>query len=74
MGDTIRTSGVLCDLDGVLVDSHAAVEQHWRAFAARFELDAEEIVRRAAGAPSADVIADLFPADEAEWQRGARTR
>ncbi len=63
MRSTIRANGVLCDLDGVLVDSHAAVELHWRAFATRFDLDADEIVHRAAGAPSADVIAGLFPAD-----------
>ena len=56
---------MLCDLDGVLVDSHAAVERHWRDFAARLDLDADTVVRRAAGAPSADVIAELFPPDVA---------
>jgi mannitol-1-/sugar-/sorbitol-6-phosphatase len=55
---------VLLDMDGTLVDSTAVVEQMWREFAARFGLDADEVIGHAHGRQTPDTIA-RFVGDEA---------
>lgn len=68
--NTIRTAGLLFDNDGVLVDSTAAVEGSWRAFASWYDLPVDDVLERVHGRRSRDVIAhyaDRLPvsADEA---------
>jgi mannitol-1-/sugar-/sorbitol-6-phosphatase len=67
-GNYIRvlTRALLFDLDGVLVDSSAAVEQHWREFAQRYELDAGQVLRDVHGHRSADVITRLIAVERRE--------
>jgi mannitol-1-/sugar-/sorbitol-6-phosphatase len=62
----ILCRGVLFDLDGVLVDSTAAVARVWSAWARERGLDPEETVRRAHGRPSIATIRDLQPDADAE--------
>jgi len=57
----IVCSGVLFDMDGVLVDSTPAVERAWAAWAATRGLDPTEIVKRAHGRPSISTIRELLP-------------
>ncbi|MGH3763118.1 HAD-IA family hydrolase [Actinophytocola sp.] len=54
---TVRAAGLLFDNDGVLVDSTAAVEGSWRAFASWYDLPAEDVLERVHGRRSRDVIA-----------------
>jgi sugar-phosphatase len=68
--NTIRVAGLLFDNDGVLVDSTAAVEDSWRAFASWYNLPVDDVLERVHGRRSRDVIAhyaDGLPvsADEA---------
>jgi sugar-phosphatase len=66
----IHCSGVLFDLDGVLIDSTPAVTRVWRGWAARHGLNPEEVVRRAHGRPSIATIRELLPqADAASENR-----
>ena len=66
----MRFSAILCDLDGVLVDSGDAVESVWRDWAAGQGLDADAVARASHGVPSREVIAAVAPhlaaAEEAE--------
>jgi mannitol-1-/sugar-/sorbitol-6-phosphatase len=71
---TVSVQAVLFDLDGVLVDSTAAVEEHWRAFAARHELDAPALLANLHGRRMIDTMAVAVPhlspaelAGEAAW-------
>jgi sugar-phosphatase len=57
----MRFAAVLSDLDGVLVDSGAAVERVWREWAVSHDLDADEVVRAMHGVPSPQVIARVAP-------------
>lgn len=52
---------MLFDLDGVLVDSAATVERHYRAFAARHGVDADALLQGLPGRPMADVLAAAVP-------------
>ncbi len=52
---------VLFDMDGVLVDSTAAVERHWREFASRHRLDAETLISGIHGRRSSEIIAECVP-------------
>lgn len=54
---TIRAAGLLFDNDGVLVDSTAAVESSWRAFASWYDLPLDDVLTRVHGRRSRDVIA-----------------
>lgn len=71
---TVSAEAVLFDLDGVLVDSTAAVEEHWRAFAARHGLDAAALLANLHGRRMIDTMAVAVPhlspaelAAEAAW-------
>ncbi|WP_456425427.1 HAD-IA family hydrolase [Rhodocaloribacter sp.] len=57
---------LLFDLDGVLVDSSACIERHWRRWAARHGLDAEALVTRLHGRRMVDLIRDFAPHLDAE--------
>jgi mannitol-1-/sugar-/sorbitol-6-phosphatase len=52
---------VLSDLDGVLVDSGAAVEQVWRDWAVEHGIDPEAVARASHGVPSPAVLARVAP-------------
>jgi len=70
----IDCSGVLFDLDGVLVDSTPAVARVWTIWAQRHGFDPEETVRKAHGRPSLSTIQELLPdadhvAENAEVER-----
>ncbi|MEA3501753.1 MAG: HAD-IA family hydrolase [Actinomycetota bacterium] len=52
----IRCTGVLFDSDGVLVDSHQAVEMAWRELAAEYSLEADLLAPERAGLPARDVL------------------
>lgn len=54
---------VLFDVDGTLVDSTQAVTTSWRTVAARYDIDADDIVRVCHGRRDEDVVPDFFPAD-----------
>lgn len=55
------TRAVLSDLDGVLVDSHAAIMRVWGAWGAAHGIAAARIEAVMAGRPSAEVVAELAP-------------
>src|SRR5713226_5445955 len=67
----LRCDAVLFDLDGVLVDSTACIERHWRRWAAERDLDADHIMRVAHGRPTVETIRLVAPQLEAE-QEAAR--
>ncbi|NMO89955.1 HAD-IA family hydrolase [Actinomycetospora sp. TBRC 11914] len=62
-------AAVLFDMDGTLVDSDAAVERSWRAWAREYGVDEEQVLAVMPGHPAADTVArmrpDLDPADVA---------
>ena len=63
----LECDAVLFDLDGVLVDSTACVERHWRRWAAEHHLDPDAIMRFAHGRPTVETIrlvAPHLPAEE----------
>ena len=55
------TPVLLCDLDGVLVDSTAAIDRVYRLWAARHKLDAALVVATAQGRPSREVVRVCAP-------------
>ncbi|HVA64975.1 MAG TPA: HAD-IA family hydrolase [Terriglobales bacterium] len=57
----ILCSGVLFDMDGVLLDSTPAVARVWRWWAGRHGLPADEVVHRAHGRPSLATVRDYLP-------------
>ena len=57
----IRCSGVLFDLDGVLIDSTPAVTLVWRRWALEHGFDPEEVVARVHGRPSLTTIREYLP-------------
>ena len=60
----LLAKAILLDMDGVLVDSTALVEEHWSQWAERRGLDASTVLRFAHGSPSRDVVGRFVPADE----------
>lgn len=54
-------SGLLFDLDGVLVDSTPAVARVWTKWAIAHGLDPDETVRLAHGRPSIETVRDFLP-------------
>jgi sugar-phosphatase len=57
----VRFAAILCDLDGVLVDSGDAVEAVWRDWAVERALDPADVLRAMHGVPSREVIASVAP-------------
>lgn len=65
----VNAEALLFDLDGVLVDSAAAIDRHWREFANWYELDADRLLDRSQGRRAADTIMSLagqLPVDPIE--------
>ena len=57
----INCRAILFDLDGVLVDSTACVERHWRMWAQRHGLDAEYVLADSHGRRTIDTIRAVAP-------------
>jgi sugar-phosphatase len=64
--DVSEPAAVLCDLDGVLVDSTASVEKHWTEFAEAHGLDTAAVLAVAHGRPARALIADLMPGSDVD--------
>jgi sugar-phosphatase len=54
-------AAVLFDMDGTLVDSDAAVERSWRAWAREYGVDEEQVLAVMPGHPAADTAARMRP-------------
>jgi sugar-phosphatase len=61
----VQCSGLLFDLDGVLVDSTPAVARVWAKWAIAHGFDPDETVKKAHGRPSIATIRDLLPGCDA---------
>ena len=71
----IRCSGVLFDLDGVLIDSTPAVTRVWRRWALEHGFDPTEVVAHVHGRPSLATIREFLPnADHAVEYREIERR
>jgi len=71
----IHCSGVLFDLDGVLIDSTPAVTRVWRQWAMEHGFDPEEVVARVHGRPSLATVREYLPnADHAPENREIERR
>jgi sugar-phosphatase len=57
----IRCSGVLFDLDGVLIDSTPAVTRVWQQWAREHGFNPEEVVARVHGRPSLATVREYLP-------------
>ena len=57
----ISCEALLFDLDGVLVDSNAAIARVWSKWALAHGYDPDEMVRLAHGRPSLDTLRELMP-------------
>jgi sugar-phosphatase len=64
--ELMRCRGVLFDMDGVLVDSTAAVARVWSLWARKHGLDPETVVKIAHGRPSLSTIRELLPKSDHE--------
>ncbi|HSN42818.1 MAG TPA: HAD-IA family hydrolase [Propionibacteriaceae bacterium] len=66
--DPAAIDAVLFDMDGTLLDSHAAVERAWTAVAERNGLDLADVLRDMHGLPAATTMRRLLPhADDATF-------
>ena len=67
----LKCQAILFDLDGTLVDSTACVEQHWREWATKHNLNAEEILNISHGRPTIDTVGLVAPNLDAEAEAKA---
>jgi sugar-phosphatase len=58
---TVTCSGLLFDLDGVLIDSTPAVARVWTRWAIDHGFDPQTVVARAHGRPSLSTVRELLP-------------
>lgn len=68
---TLRCRALLFDLDGVLADSTASVEHHWRRWAAAHGFDGDAIMHVVHGRRAIDTIRDVAPQLDAERELAA---
>jgi len=70
---TVRLTceALLFDLDGVLVDSTACIEQTWRTWAARHGFDAATVVRAAHGVRALETVRAVAPHLDADAELAA---
>ncbi|MEO8000177.1 MAG: HAD-IA family hydrolase [Gemmatimonadaceae bacterium] len=59
-------SMLLFDLDGVLADSTACVEHHWRQWAAQHRIDPDALLKRVHGRRAVDTIREVAPLLDAD--------
>jgi mannitol-1-/sugar-/sorbitol-6-phosphatase len=57
----VRYAAILSDLDGVLIDSTAVVEDTWRVWSARNGLDPGAVLPIVHGRPGHELVAELTP-------------
>ncbi len=62
----VTCSGLLFDLDGVLVDSTPAVARVWAKWALAHGFDPDETVKRAHGRPSVETVREILPGADFE--------
>jgi mannitol-1-/sugar-/sorbitol-6-phosphatase len=62
----VTCSGLLFDLDGVLVDSTPAVARVWTKWALAHGFDPDETVKRAHGRPSIETVREILPGADFE--------
>ena len=62
----VTCSGLLFDLDGVLVDSTPAVARVWTKWALAHGFDPDDTVRRAHGRPSVETVREILPGADFE--------
>lgn len=67
----LRCRALLFDLDGVLADSTASVEHHWRAWAERHGLDPDALLHVVHGRRAIDTIREVAPTLDAEAELAA---
>ena len=67
----LRCRALLFDLDGVLADSTASVEAHWRAWALRHRIDADALIAVVHGRRAIDTIRAVAPALDADAELAA---
>jgi len=68
-------SALLFDLDGVLIDSMAAVARVWARWAIEHGFEPDEVIREAHGRPSASTVLEYLPgADHAAENRELERR
>lgn len=60
----VSCSGILFDMDGVLLDSTHAVARVWHQWAIEHGFDPNEVVRAAHGRPSISTIRDYLPGSD----------
>lgn len=63
---TFHCSGILFDLDGVLVDSTRSVDRQWRLWAERKGVDGDKVIAIAHGVRTIEVIKFVAPHLDAE--------
>lgn len=68
----ITCSAILFDLDGVLVDSTAVIERHWRLWAASHNIAIERVMAVSHGRTSAATVKLVAPHLDAEFEGRAR--
>jgi sugar-phosphatase len=56
-----QVEGVLFDMDGTLVESHAAVERAWRTWAREYGVDPGNTIAVAHGSPAEHTVAAMRP-------------
>ena len=64
--ETIRCAAILFDLDGVLIDSDAAVERAWERWTARHGLELARVLAESRGRRTTDTIRGVAPWLDAE--------
>lgn len=68
----LECSALLFDLDGVLVDSLAVIERHWRRWATSRGVDVSKVLEVAPGRPTVETIALVAPHLDAEREAAAQ--
>lgn len=58
---TVRTKGLLFDMDGVLISSLGSVERSWQTWAERHGLDVRQTIKTAHGQRAIETVRTLMP-------------
>ena len=62
----ISCSALLFDLDGVLIQTQAAIERAWTRWAREHNLDPGSVIHAAHGRPTAETVRELLPSVDAD--------